>query len=834
MMNGNGRYKILHITSLIIVTLGIVATLSYAQPVANAVAASCADVTTVPAEECGALQTLYQDTNGADWSNSSDWLDYSNPAAPCNWFGIICDGGHVTQLQLSANQLTGSIPRQLRHFSQLTHLNLDNNRLIGTVPRAVCDLVDSVTEADFGYNALYASKSRTRSCLNDLDTDWKSTQTVPPKNIRFNQFGMTKMEIKWTAVAYQADGGHYQISVAETVAGPYVLHGQTADKQTTAYLVDNLDPGKTYYIQVRSTTPAHDNQPDELVSDSVRIIGVTQSTQNILLMLYFPADNDLSGYIGDLVERVRQGSSLNPNVQIVLLADGLGEGNSQFVEFANGVTTFTDVVQDEWGVDELNTADPAVLTWFLDYARANYPADIEMVSLMGHGVALAPEVVWATPTSGQSIAGSSPPIPPLPQEVDATPSDVTSRDYLSLIDVGQALAAATNDGQNPFDILFFDQCFQGNLDTLYEVREAADVFIASPNYAWFIAPYDKYLTQLAPATTPTEIADSFIQRYQSSLNNQHPNTIFWLESSDISSIATSVSGLGDVLQTAVQANEAGKILSASTNSQFVDTNQCAGQGFVLAPPDELLGIGSFAQNLQQAFGAGDSFGVYAAAESLLGSLGNVHSSSRTGSPYLAPGEMWEYDDTLTILAPLRRNSEAQHVWRASIYRDVAQQTAVWSPDPSITATVEGTYAFVQDGSWDEFLALWYTGPMPPTVGHWCHYIPPQKVITDNTESIGLDVQSTEPTTADLTWEAASDDNATTYWLYGNGPNNIHWVLRDAYPLNQTAVTIPDLSAGNSFRFRVIATDAAGNVVAASDDVTWVSGGLIYLPVVVNP
>ena len=66
--------------------------------------------------------------------------------------------------------------------------------------------------------------------------------------------------------------------------------------------------------------------------------------------------------------------------------------------------------------------------------------------------------------------------------IEATPGDVAdSGGYLSTIDFGKALAAATNNGADPFDVVFFDQCFQGNLDVLYEVRNYAKVLIASPN-----------------------------------------------------------------------------------------------------------------------------------------------------------------------------------------------------------------------------------------------------------------------------------------------------------------------------------------------------------------
>ncbi|MCB9160255.1 MAG: hypothetical protein H6644_10415 [Caldilineaceae bacterium] len=79
--------------------------------------------------------------------------------------------------------------------------------------------------------------------------------------------------------------------------------------------------------------------------------------------------------------------------------------------------------------------------------------------------------------------GTAAGILPLPWGKFATPTDVTSGTFMGTPALGKALLAATDAGADPFDLLFFDQCFAGNLDILYEVRRAADVFIAPPNYA---------------------------------------------------------------------------------------------------------------------------------------------------------------------------------------------------------------------------------------------------------------------------------------------------------------------------------------------------------------
>jgi hypothetical protein len=180
---------------------------------------------------------------------------------------------------------------------------------------------------------------------------------------------------------------------------------------------------------------------------------------------------------------------------------------------------------------------------------------------------------------------------------------------MSAVDVGKALMAATDNGANPFDVVFFDQCFQGSLDLLYEVRNSAKVFVASPNYAWLVAAYDRYLTQFTPTSTPTEMAQAIIDNYQAALDQRHPNVIFWVRNSDLLAIAQQISNLGDALTAALQDNQQQKIIDAVRQSQYVDTTQCGRQNLQLGPPDELIGIESLGQGLYLTFGAGDAYGV---------------------------------------------------------------------------------------------------------------------------------------------------------------------------------------------------------------------------------
>ena len=102
-------------------------------PVLFALAASVAEAV-IPAAERQALIDIYDGTNGAAWTTSTNW----NGAAgtECTWYGVICDGGQttVTDINLQCNNLTGSLPAILNNLTGLITFNVYGNQLTGSIP----------------------------------------------------------------------------------------------------------------------------------------------------------------------------------------------------------------------------------------------------------------------------------------------------------------------------------------------------------------------------------------------------------------------------------------------------------------------------------------------------------------------------------------------------------------------------------------------------------------------------------------------------------------------------------------------------------------------------
>jgi hypothetical protein len=525
-------------------------------------------------------------------------------------------------------------------------------------------------------------------------------------------------------------------------------------------------------------------------------------------------DNNLCSYLPDVIEKTRLGTSNNPAVHATLLVDCDQVGDTRVLEIANGVVTQNNVPAF---TGELDTADPNVLSGFLAWARAQRPANRTVVALLGHGAGLTPEIHRASDLTGlQNLSGLSS-LPPLPIGRDPTPVDVSSGTYLSTPELGRALLTATSNGANPFDVLFLDGCFYGNLDTLYEIRNTASVIVASPNYGWGAFAYDRYLPHFTSSATPEDMAQAIVDEYEAALDDTHPNAIFWVRGSDIAAIANALSSLGDALRAALdlQPSTFHLILDAALAGQFADTTLCAGDR-QLCPPDEQMGLRSFAAQLQTRFAPGSD--VHTAAGNVLTVLNGVHSNTTNavGHPWVKPEANWDLSNIgPTIIAPLTPTLALTPgvIWRASLYTSTVPLTAVLSWQPTQTVVITTPWAFTVDGRWDDWIAAWY-GPLTPTVGTWCNVLPPALVITSN-ESLTLTAQG-GLVSAQLAWTPVVTSAAVDYAVYVLRPGGGTWELAAIAPLTQTAFTQTDLPSG-VYQYFVAARNDQGRAVALSNE-----------------
>lgn len=96
-------------------------------------------------DDLTALRDLFSATGGAAWSNKTNWLVPN--ASVCVWFGVTCDAlnasapaqpyRRVIQLDVTSNNMTGTLPSSMGLLSQLERILLQKNQLFGAVPASI-------------------------------------------------------------------------------------------------------------------------------------------------------------------------------------------------------------------------------------------------------------------------------------------------------------------------------------------------------------------------------------------------------------------------------------------------------------------------------------------------------------------------------------------------------------------------------------------------------------------------------------------------------------------------------------------------------------------------
>jgi len=98
-----------------------------------------------------ALVALYNATNGASWTNPWTLTDPVD-----SWYRVIVSGGRVYEVNVSSNNLIGTIPTEIGNLSNLFALYLNFNQLSGSIPPEIGNL-DSLRYLQLPANQLSGS-----------------------------------------------------------------------------------------------------------------------------------------------------------------------------------------------------------------------------------------------------------------------------------------------------------------------------------------------------------------------------------------------------------------------------------------------------------------------------------------------------------------------------------------------------------------------------------------------------------------------------------------------------------------------------------------------------
>lgn len=272
-------------------------------------------------------------------------------------------------------------------------------------------------------------------------------------------------------------------------------------------------------------------------------------------MVYMAGDNDLSAAgDADINEMRRVGSS--DRVNILVEFDNAGDHGTRRIRVAKG-----GVDEAVESLGETDSGSPEVLSSFISWAAANYPADRYGLILWNHGGGWEPTEVDRIARSVASMGYSEREITersssPLgrvlfrsslqkifslsgPAE-RAICSDDGSGHSLDTIELGKVIASGAETIGQPFDLLGMDACLMSNLEVAYQVRKHVRYVVASeenePGEGW---PYDRILDRLMadPGMGTADFASNIVADYVDWYKQHRPGNVVTQAALDLGRLA---------------------------------------------------------------------------------------------------------------------------------------------------------------------------------------------------------------------------------------------------------------------------------------------------------
>jgi Leucine-rich repeat (LRR) protein len=246
------------------------------------VAASSGDQ--VPdAEELVALTALYNQLGGTSWTNSTDWLSGSSAADFATWHGVTVVDGDVTAIDLSSNNLTGTIPAELTQLAALASINLSGNHLSGDLPEGLAGMSGletlDLSENGFSFaNLLAGGFQGTNFLYSPQDSVYIAEQILAEVG--------TPLTLSTDVDRTAAQASKYQWFKN----GTPLSEAPTEDGHTfTIPTVVAADSGSTYHYTI-----ANDALPELTLTSTVKEVTMTvpEVQREALIALYNSTDGD--------------------------------------------------------------------------------------------------------------------------------------------------------------------------------------------------------------------------------------------------------------------------------------------------------------------------------------------------------------------------------------------------------------------------------------------------------------------------------------------------------------------------------------------------------------
>lgn len=178
---------------------------------------------------------------------------------------LVAGNAALRVLRLDRNHLTGAIPPEWGRFPALEILGLAGNRFAGPLPPELqrSRIVDG--GLDLRWNALTAADPDLAEWLEAKAGDWRTTQTLAPRNLSAGLSGPARVHLSWSPSRYRAEGG-YDVLHSTSADGPFTRIASTDGKLSTSVDIEGLAPRTRHWFRVRAATDPHPDNPNRVTS----------------------------------------------------------------------------------------------------------------------------------------------------------------------------------------------------------------------------------------------------------------------------------------------------------------------------------------------------------------------------------------------------------------------------------------------------------------------------------------------------------------------------------------------------------------------------------------
>ncbi len=253
------------------------------------------------------------------------------------------------------------------------------------------------------------------------------------------------------------------------------------------------------------------------------------------LLVYAATDNALSDAQrtpgtnrADLwVNSLRNLATRYPNVRIVSLLDRYGDSGVEWCYLPPNAAPNCRIRP------EINSADPATLTAFVQQGLQRYPAQRAALVLLGPGHAVG----------GFGVDETSPDAP-----------------VLAPTDLAAALDNATQAANRRLDLVLAQAPLMGEVDLAASLAPAADYLVATPDQIWQVNMFPRLLALFTSAqgSDPRNVATGLTGAYADAVNQAARGRAFVIQAFDLQRAAlilTERENLAIALRTALSADE---------------------------------------------------------------------------------------------------------------------------------------------------------------------------------------------------------------------------------------------------------------------------------------